>query len=147
MRGLRTASYCLGVYLDEFRAAVASLTPELVLVSVSGELDSYTAGPLQARIEEAGTVGADTVLVDLSEISFIDSAALAVLVRETKRLEGRGHSLVLVTNDPRTRRIVEVTGLSRVLRTYATLQDALAELGPGEPGQALTSAGGGVEAA
>jgi anti-anti-sigma factor len=117
------------VYPDEFRAAVASLTDELVLVSASGELDLYSAGHLQARIEEADTVGADTVLVDLSEISFIDSTALSVLVRETKRLEGRGHSLVLVTNDPRTRRVVEVTGLKQVLRTYATLQDALLDFG------------------
>jgi anti-sigma B factor antagonist len=118
------------VYLDEFRTAVASLTGELALVSVSGELDLYTAERLQARIDEAGAVGADTVLVDLSEVSFVDSTALAVLVQETKRLEGRGHSLVLVTNDPRTRRVVEVTGLSRVLRTFATLQDALAQLAP-----------------
>ena len=148
---MRSAPYARGVYLDEFRASVATLTRELALVSVSGELDSYTAECLQARIEEAGTVGADTVLVDLSEISFLDSAALAVLVRETKRLEGRGHSLVLVTNDPRTRRIVEVTGLNRVLRTYATLHDALAELVPRPPfverNRTLTSAGGGVEAA
>lgn len=122
------------MHLDEFRAAVASLTRELALVSVSGELDLHTAGCLEARIEEADTVGAGTVLVDLSEISFIDSSALEVLVRESKRLEGRGHSLVLVTNDPRTRRILEVTGLDRVLRAYATLQDALTELAP-EPSQ------------
>jgi len=83
-------------------------------------------------------VGPGTVLVDLSEISFIDSSALEVLVRESKRLEGLGHSLVLVTNDPRTRRILEVTGLDRVLRAYATLQDALAELTP-EPSE-LTAA-------
>ena len=122
------------MYLDEFRATVASLTRELALVSVSGELDLHTAGCLQARIEEADTVGAGTVLVDLSEISFIDSSALEVLVRESKRLESRGHSLVLVTNDPRTRRILEVTGLDRVLRANATPQDALAELAP-EPSQ------------
>ena len=122
------------MYLDEFRAAVASLTRELALVSVSGELDLHTAGCLEARIEEADTVGAGTVLVDLSEISFIDSSALEVLVRESKRLESRGHSLVLVTNDPRTRRILEVTGLDRVLRAYPTLQDALTELAP-EPSQ------------
>ena len=124
------------MYLDEFRAAVAKLTRELALVSASGELDLYSAGCLRARIEEADTVGADTVLVDLSEISFLDSAGLGVLVQETERLEGRGHSLVLVTNDPRTRRVVEVTGLNRVLRTYATLQDALADLVP----QPLTAA-------
>ena len=126
------------MYLDEFRASVASLTRELALVSVSGELDLHTSGCRQARIEEADAVGARTVLVDLSEISFIDSSAVEVLVRESKRLEGRGHSLVLVTNDPRTRRILEVTGLDRVLRAYATLQDALAELTP-EPSE-LTAA-------
>jgi anti-sigma B factor antagonist len=112
------------VYLDEFGTAVASLTGELALVSVWGELDLYT--------------GADTVLVDLSEVSFVDSTALAVLVQETKRLEGRGHSLVLVTNDPRTLRVVEVTGLNRVLRTFATLQDALTQLAPAPHG--LTAA-------
>jgi len=118
------------VFLDEFHATVASLTRELALVSVSGELDLYTAVRVKSGIDEAAAVGADTVLVDLSEVSFVDSTALAALVQETKRLEGRGHSLVLVTNDPRTRRVVEVTGLNRVLRTYATLQDALSDLVP-----------------
>jgi anti-sigma B factor antagonist len=113
------------VFLDEFRTTVASLTREVALVSVSGELDLYTADRVASGIDEADAVGADAVVIDLSEISFIDSTALGVLVREAKRLEGRGHSLVLVTNDPRTRRVLEVTGLDRVLPTYATLQDAL----------------------
>jgi anti-anti-sigma factor len=51
-----------------------------------------------------------------------------VLVQETRRLEGRGDRLALVTNDPRTLRLFEVSGLNRVLRTYATLHDALADL-------------------
>jgi len=113
------------VNLDECRAVVASLTRELAVVSVSGELDLYTAPRVRTGIEEAGAVGADTVIVDLSETSFIDSAALGVLVQETKRLEGRGQSLVLVTSDPRTMRVVELSGLNQVLRTYATLQDAI----------------------
>lgn len=126
---MKRASYVrIVVYLDDFHATVASLTRELALVSVSGELDLYTAERVQAGIDEAGAVGADTVIVDLSGISFIDSTALGMLVQETKRLEGRGHSLVLVTNDPRTRRVLEVTGLNRVLQTYATLHDALSAL-------------------
>jgi anti-sigma B factor antagonist len=102
-------------------------------VSVSGELDLYASGAVKRGIEEADAVGADTVVVDLSEISFIDSTALGVLVQETKRLEGRGHSLVLVTNDPRTRRVLEVTGLDRLLPTYATLHDALSDLATKAP--------------
>jgi anti-anti-sigma factor len=118
------------VVLDEFHAAVARLTPELALVTVSGELDLHTAGCLEARIEEAGTVAADAVVVDLSDTSFIDSTALSVLVQGAKRLEGRGGALVVVTNDRHTRRIIEVTGLSPRLRPHATLQDALTQLGP-----------------
>jgi anti-sigma B factor antagonist len=125
---LRKAPYARAVNLDEFRAPVASLTSELAVVSVSGELDLDTAKRVQTGIDEAGAVGAETVIIDLSETSFTNSAALGVLVQETKRLEGRGQSLVLVTNDPRTVRVVEVTGLNRVLRTYATLHDALFEL-------------------
>jgi anti-sigma B factor antagonist len=118
------------VFLDEFHVTVASLTRELALVSVSGELDLYTAERVKRGIGEADAVGADTVVIDLSESSFIDSTALGVLVQETKRLEGRGHSLVLVTNDPRTRRVLEVTGLDRVVLTYATLHGALTDLVP-----------------
>jgi anti-sigma B factor antagonist len=128
------------VYLDEFHATVASLTRELALVSVSGELDLYTAEHVRNGIDEADAVGADTVVLDLSESSFIDSTALGVLVQETKRLEGRGHSLVLVTNDPRIRRVLEVTGLDRVFLTYATLHDALSDL---IPGRAAAAAAGG----
>jgi anti-sigma B factor antagonist len=127
------------VFLDELHAKVASLTRELALVSVSGEIDLYTAERVRNGIDEADAVGADTVVLDLSESSFIDSTALGVLVQETKRLEGRGHSLVLVTNDPRTRRVLEVTGLDRVLLTYATLHDALSDL---IPEHAAAAAGG-----
>jgi len=127
------------VLLDEFHAKVASLTRELALVSVSGEIDLYTAERVRNGIDEADAVGADTVVLDLSESSFVDSTALGVLVQETKRLEGRGHSLVLVTNDPRTRRVLEVTGLDRVLLTYATLHDALSDL---IPEHAAAAAGG-----
>jgi anti-sigma B factor antagonist len=118
------------VSLDDFHVTVASLTGSVALVSVSGELDLYTSERLQQAIGEATSVGADTVLLDLSGVGFIDSTALGMIVQETKRLEGRGHSLLLVTNDPRTVRVFEVTGLDRVLHRRATLHDALGELMP-----------------
>ena len=110
---------------DEFQITVASLTDWVALVSVSGELDLYTDERLQAGIDEATSVGADTVVLDLSGVGFIDSTALGVIVQEAKRLEGRGRALTLVTDDPRTLRALEVTGLDRVIRRHATLHDAL----------------------
>ena len=118
------------VLVHDFRATVASLSSWLALVSVSGELDLYTSERLQEAIDEAASVGADTVLLDLSGVGFIDSTALGVIVQETKRLEGRGVALTLVTDDPRTLRVLEVTGLDRVMRRYATLHDALSAHSP-----------------
>ena len=111
--------------VDEYHATVASLSRGVALVSVSGELDLYTGERLREAIGEATSVGADTVLLDLSGVGFVDSAALGVIVQETKRLEGRGVALLLVTDDPRTLRVLEVTGLDRVIRRHATLHDAL----------------------
>ena len=125
--------------LDDFHATVASLDGTLALVSVSGELDLYTSRRLQEAIGEATSVGADQVVVDLSGVGFIDSTALGVIVQETKRLEGRGQSLLLVINDPRMLRVFEVTGLDRVLRRHATLHDALVELMPNSPPAAVAS--------
>lgn len=125
------------MFLDDFHITVASLTPSLALVSVSGEIDLYTAERLQEGIGEATSVGADTVLLDLSGVGFIDSTALGVIVQETKRLEGRGHELILVTNDPRSVRVLEVTGLDRVLPRHATLYDALSQLMPPTTAAAL----------
>ena len=118
------------MFLDDFHVTVASLTSSLALVSVSGEIDLYTAERVQRGIGEATAVGADTVLLDLSGVGFIDSTALGVIVQENKRLEGRGHALILVTNDPRTVRVLEVTGLDRVLPRHATLHDALVAMTP-----------------
>jgi len=118
------------VLVHDFRATVANLSRWLALVSVSGELDLYTSERLQAAVDEAASVGADTVLLDLSGVGFIDSTALGVIVQETKRLEGRGIALVLVTDDPRTVRVLEVTGLDRVMRRHATLHDALSAHSP-----------------
>jgi anti-sigma B factor antagonist len=115
-----------GVLLEDFHATIASLSNRLALVSVSGELDLYTSERLRRAIDEAASVGADTVLLDLSGVGFIDSTVLGVIVQESKRLEGRGVSLTLVTDDPRTLRVLEVTGLDRVMHRHATLHDALA---------------------
>jgi anti-sigma B factor antagonist len=120
------------VLVHDFRATVASLSSWLALVSVSGELDLYTAERLREAIDEAASVGADTVLLDLSGVGFVDSTALGVIVQETRRLEGRGVALTLVTDDPRTVRVLEVTGLDRVMRRHATLHDALSANFPQE---------------
>ena len=120
------------MFVDEFQLSVAALTSEVALVSITGELDVHTSSRLREGVDEAASTGAKAVIVDLSGVSLIDSTALGVLVQQAKSLEGRSGLLLVVTNDPRTMRVFELTGLDRVLRIYPALPDALGVTLPAE---------------
>jgi anti-sigma B factor antagonist len=69
---------------------------ESVTVVVAGEIDASTAGELDAAIREAEKAEASRIVVDLSELSFIDSTALEVLLRASSRHRQDGNRLRFV---------------------------------------------------
>lgn len=98
-------------------------------VMVDGEVDFYTAPTLDQVLQRDVDGTARHVVVDLSAVEFIDSAALAVLVSNAKRLKQEDASLVLVCAPGQLKRLIEVTGLLVVIPVYAALDEALAAAG------------------
>lgn len=81
-------------------------------VDLRGELDILHAEQLQrALLEGAGT----TVIVDLSELEFIDSSGLAALVRARTLLAARGGTCQFRGATNSVRRTFEITGLHHLL--------------------------------
>jgi len=95
---------------------------EQLVVCVAGEIDVYTAPRLREQLMPLA--GAGTLIVDLSEVSFLDSTALGVLVGAMKRQRERGGTMRIVTAGTRVRRLFEITGLTRVFTCYETLDEA-----------------------
>lgn len=101
---------------------------EVVVLTVSGELDQASAerlaGPLTAAIDD----GAVAVLVDLSDCGFIDSTGLSVLVRAQRAIAEREDPgrFTICCPDPQVQRVLEVTGLDRTMSTYPGRDEALA---------------------
>lgn len=95
------------------------------VVSVNGDLDLHTAPRLEGELEGLRADGARKVIVDLIDVPFIDSTALGVLVRAAKQARASGAKLILVSNDPRTLRVLEITGLNRVFTIERSLADAV----------------------
>jgi anti-sigma B factor antagonist len=120
--------------LPSFRVTAGKLADDVGLVSVSGELDFFTAPQLEVAIQSASDGQGPRLIVDLSAISFIDSTALGILLKHVTRLAARGGSLIVVSNDPRISRLLEITGLQDRIATRATLQEALDELASPEEG-------------
>jgi anti-anti-sigma factor len=106
----------------------------ICLVRVHGEIDLSNAHEVSSAI---GTVmGQETrwLVVDLSEITYLDSSGVALLLRLAERLQTRRRQLHLVV--PRgspVRRVLVFTGLPRVIPVEARLEDALAQCDAGVP--------------
>jgi anti-sigma B factor antagonist len=97
----------------DFQIRTAQLSPESYVVSVDGELDLHTAPELEQALGAVLVRGGRNVVVDLVGLVFIDSTALAVLLRAQPRFRRGGGRLLLVTEDRRILRTLEITGLDR----------------------------------
>jgi Anti-anti-sigma regulatory factor (antagonist of anti-sigma factor) len=71
--------------------------------------------------------GGGAVIADLSEITFLDSSALGVLVQAYRTATERDTRLLVVASEP-VRKLLRLTGLDTVLETYDELSAAEAAL-------------------
>jgi anti-anti-sigma factor len=95
---------------------IVALPGPQTTVSLAGELDPATAPDLQARLLQLATDAAVTsVVIDLTQISFLDSAGLRVLVSANEALRARSADLILRGPSPNVRRVLEVTGLTELI--------------------------------
>ncbi len=110
----------------DFRVRTAQLSPESYVVSIDGELDLHTVPELEQALETVLSRGGRNVVVDLANLVFIDSTALAVLLRLLPRFRSRGGRLLLVSEDRRILRTLEITGLDRTFDIECRLGKAVA---------------------
>jgi anti-sigma B factor antagonist len=115
----------------DFRVDDARVRGDAVVLALHGEVDLHAAPELRERLAATIDGGAPAVLVDLSDVTFVDSTALGVLVGAMKRLRATRRPLRLVAPRPDVRRLLEITLLDRVLGIDATTEDALAAVAPG----------------
>lgn len=104
------------------------VTPSTYVVSVTGEIDSFTSPALEQELEWVLGDGASNAVVDLGGVGFIDSTALRVLLKALPRFSRRGGKLVLVSDDRRVLRTLEITGLDRKFTVEPKLSEAIAQV-------------------
>lgn len=97
-----------------------------VVVSVSGEVDVYTAPQLRERLVELIDQGRYHIVVDLSEVEFLDSTGLGVLVGGLRRSRNHDGDLALVCTQPRIMKVFEVTGLNKVFSIADSVEAVVA---------------------
>ncbi|WP_432824869.1 STAS domain-containing protein [Dactylosporangium sp. CA-092794] len=98
-----------------------------IVVTPAGALDVSTSPDLHALLHKTLDDGATRLVLDLTQVEFIDSTALRVLVSIHKRLRESG-GFAVVCPHARLRRIFDLTALDRVLTLTDTVDEARAIL-------------------
>ena len=114
-----------------FEIRTAQLTPSTYVVSVTGEIDAFTSPALEQELDWVLGDGASDVVVDLANVGFIDSTALRVLLKALPGFANRGGKLVLVSEDRRILRTLEITGLDMKFTVEPKLAEAIARFADG----------------
>ncbi len=92
-------------------------------IRLVGEFDLAAAADLSRELL-GGLTAAKSVVVDMSEVTFIDSSALAVFVRSYKFAAEKGTTFRLVNASGHSARVLVITGLDAILVDRARPTDA-----------------------
>ena len=113
----------IGLSTGSFRTVEESIDDETQLVAIYGDVDLKTARSFRAALDEAVTDRKPRLIVDMSEVPFMDSSGLAALIGVQKAL--REATRVIVVCPESLRRIFEVTRLDSIVSVVGTLPEAL----------------------
>jgi anti-sigma B factor antagonist len=102
---------------------------DLAILVVGGEVDFEVSPQLKARMMRAIKAGRRRLVLDLSDVTFIDSTAIGVIAGAVEKLdEAGGGSLAIVCTHEKVMQIFEITGLDGVITVHPSREEALAAL-------------------
>jgi anti-sigma B factor antagonist len=111
--------------VPEFETRTERLADSRYVVSVAGEIDLFTGPPFRAAVFAALDAGAGTLIVDLSECSFMDSTGISILVGANERLNHSAKPLAVVTDDPNVHKVLQITGVDTMFGLYPSRSAAI----------------------
>lgn len=99
---------------------------DATVVHAVGELDLHTAPMLQAELEQAIAAGANLLVADLSQVDFMDSTGLSVIVSTVAALRELQGELRVVSATDRISKVFTLTGVDQQVGMYSSVAEALA---------------------
>ncbi|MGW4947284.1 STAS domain-containing protein [Actinoplanes sp. NPDC004185] len=103
------------------------------VVRVGGELDMDTCPHLQDFLQEVTDSGALQVVLDCTDVTFMDSSGLGVLMVWFKELQDKGGRLCVAGVQQPVEYVLRVSAVDQVLKVYDTVDAAEADMPPTGP--------------
>jgi len=97
---------------------------ECIVITIRGDLDIVTSPQLDECLNEAESTHT-RIILDLADVDFLDTSALAVIVGHWKRAEAAGGTLALAGARYRYTKTLWITGLADKLTLYETVDEGV----------------------
>jgi anti-sigma B factor antagonist len=94
-------------------------------LELEGELDLLNAPLLEEAIAANGIAGAETIVLDLRKLTFIDSTGLRTIFAARNEARERGQAFAVTPGSQQVQRLLSITRLGEHLRTIPTPDEAL----------------------
>jgi anti-sigma B factor antagonist len=114
--------------MQSFRLTERHAQPGCLEILVEGEIDLAVADQLEQTLERAAH-RFEEVLIGLQDCEFIDSTAIAVIVKAHTKMAAKGRRVVVYGATSQVHRVLAITGLTQNGLVFPTLDEARSESG------------------
>ena len=99
---------------------------ETTVVTIVGSIDALTAGQVAGVLGGHVESGHGQLVLDLGQVDFMSSAGLRAILDILRRNRQHGGDLRLAAAQAGVQRTLEMSGFTRILKSYATVDEAVA---------------------
>jgi anti-sigma B factor antagonist len=99
---------------------------DIFIYTVQGDIDINSSPDIRKAFEKSTNAKAPYIVINLRDVSYIDSSGLATLVEMLKKTRGYGGKLKLTNLAPKVKSLFEITKLEKLFEIYETEEEACA---------------------
>ena len=99
---------------------------DVLVADMVGRLDSRTAGPASTELNQIAQEGHAKLVLNVAGLEYVSSAGLRAILVAAKLVQAHGGAMKICHANATVKQVMEVSGMSSLLRLYDTEKDALA---------------------
>lgn len=107
------------------------LPGRIPIIDVNGEIDHYAVPELESKIMAFIDEGHASIILDFSDVSYIDSAGIALIILSIQKSGPLGGKVGLVVTNKDVLKILDIVGITKLAEAfslYSSVDDALADM-------------------
>jgi len=103
-------------------------TDEIRIINASGRMDAATSRDVEVALTSLIDAGAKKIVFNASELTYISSSGLRVILASLKKVRQGGGDLALAAMQQAPSEVIKMTGFDRIFSMYDTVQQAIDNL-------------------